>query len=66
MSDSLCLSWVAYNIGNGLGTLEFLLIYRVLANGMGRNPLERAGTVLSLALGAQLEGVWARPVGTEV
>ena len=47
-----CFSWAAYNIGNGLGTLEFLLIYRVVANGMGRNPLERAGTVLSLALGA--------------
>ena len=53
VSDRPCLSWSAYNIGNGLGTLDVLLIYRVLANGMGRNPLERAGTVLSLALGAQ-------------
>ena len=53
MSDRPCLYWADYIIGNGLGTLEFLLIYRVVANGMGRNPLERAGTVLSLALGAQ-------------
>ena len=43
--------------------MEFLLIYRVVANGMGRNPLERAGTVLSLALGAQPGGCVGQACG---
>ena len=49
------------------GPWRFLLICRVVANGMGRVSLERAGPVLRCgSRGPSLEDVWARAVGTEV
>lgn len=50
-----------------LGLWRFLLICRVVVNGMGRISLERAGTVLRCgSKGLSLEGVWDSDVRIEV
>ena len=67
MTDHPSLYWAAYTIGIASGTLEVSPICRVVANGMGRISLERAGTVLRCgSRGLSLEGVWDRDVRIEI
>ena len=62
--DRPCLPRAAYTIGMPWRPWRFLLICRVVANGLDRVSLEREGTVLWCgSRGPNLEGVLSRAVG---